>query len=1542
MKTAIYSLYQRHEYEKGCCFIDQVSDALSDQFELHILINDQDCPNLRAYAENASKHIYVHCEGLNKGVAGGRNLLIKKAINSGAEFLISCDMDIVYEYDYFGRIRDAYIAQAKVDENIGFVQPVLLDGRALKEVFPWLGESNSWGDLRRHLGALGTGRSGFWMKVTERLGGEQRLKTIYHCGVSNIWRAHFGAPPAEMRSVPWGSSQWKERYLTISPTLRGDLPALEAVMAGKKPIAVMSTAGGVSAFHKKVFESIGGYNEVFNPFGYEDSEIGFRGLNFGLNNYVLPNLFAIHDCFMGEVNRGFMSYSRLGLLRGTELAYKNYSSDDLIFAVSQSLLFCWNSILSTLSSELAAGRIKPVDLDSLLLNFALSYYFDMFRGMQASASFADGADYNNIDCLNIFRVFNGEDVELADFSIPLGLGANFRAGLLTARNRSSSQGDNILSLFASNCRIEESTSDQLLTSRYFDFSCIAKPVSLKEWSVSIDIQSDDIVYQFLLSLSFNQRPHVDGSLSLIGFDLRSKQYDFGGFSVEEIYPAPTLKASKAWLPMFKNYLSRCKNIVANPVVEAVADFLSGYLACPGTGYIDLNKSSKRKKRILLFADSRGQHKPAGCDHPIFGERLVADDRLEVDMYLCPMKWTTTLDFLERFDLDVLNSYDHVILYTGIVDWSPRKISNAYNDLYCNDASLNETNFDLNTRDYSKKIVNNKKNMFDAVFGGDAMAEHFSRPLATLYEGELTINMYGLEMAKVSLIPRLKAIRNLIFISANRFVAGWNGDYKKRRPENIDITHCYSDLFCRELVNAHVVDLRVWTDDEVKIYTCDNLHLTQKGSDYIYDRLMNIIGLPVVKNNSGKIVGVPGDIAQPAINKVFSGIASPERMVSKQKREKLLAMVGQTDFLATLIIGLRLPREDRVRWANLIYLLKWIDYYYGNLFDILLVEQDTESRFSLDELGVGDNVRHKFIFNPGEYNRGWGYNVAVKHFCPDSQVVALMDTDVLTGKNFVREIIDCYSKYDAISPYQNIYYTNAQEVAEIQRANCLDGLGDSSRIKNPVTLSGGILIIKKSVFVSLNGFEQYVGYGCEDRAFDVTLYNHLGDSRVRIAEGAYAHLFHESDATARTRFEEIYSHLTSNYGCKYDARLGPYDFIHTHCNHVPVETTSTLMNERSISFGDPDLYKYEIQPTVNGIVHAPVKGARNMDNVIFPPDFCGLDAYSAKELYANTPEPDVDELAALYNAFKGKRCFIIGNGPSLNKHNLSLLKDEYTFGVNSFFYKTRETGFKPYFYVVEDSSVMKENIEEIRRFDTPFKFFPTNYKNLHPKNENTIFFRMNRGFYEKSSPNFVVPRFSTDATKVLYCGQSVTYINLQLAYFMGFSEVYLIGMDFSYVIPTSHKRSGDVLLSDSDDPNHFHKDYFGKGKTWKDPKLDRVALNYKQAKLVYEATGRSIYNATIGGSLEIFERVDYNELLTGRKHGAGALTADVTFADANRLMIQGYLAQALSAYVELAKVEAGFFVYKRAALDCYLRAVEHDIPCNLDDVAYVRGLIVGLN
>lgn len=259
----------------------------------------------------------------------------------------------------------------------------------------------------------------------------------------------------------------------------------------------------------------------------------------------------------------------------------------------------------------------------------------------------------------------------------------------------------------------------------------------------------------------------------------------------------------------------------------------------------------------------------------------------------------------------------------------------------------------------------------------------------------------------------------------------------------------------------------------------------------------------------------------------------------------------------------------------------------------------------------------------------------------------------------------------------------------------------------------------------------------------------------------------------------------------------------------------------------------------------------------------------KKIKSNLPQSIIEEsylwrsfdkrkISKLKDAFKGERAFIVGNGPSLNKIDLNKLKDEYTFGVNSIFLK--EDTFKPYFYVVEDHNVARDNAKKIHDFKIKYKFLPRNYKHIIKGDPNTIFYNMNTGYYQEYSSNYCIPRFSADASSRLYCSQSVTIICLQLAFYMGFESVYLLGMDFSYIIPEDAVlEDGGSILSTSDDPNHFDSSYFGAGKRWHDPHLDRVERSYKLAKICYESKGKNIYNSTVGGKLEVFERVDFNSL-----------------------------------------------------------------------------------
>ena len=853
----------------------------------------------------------------------------------------------------------------------------------------------------------------------------------------------------------------------------------------------------------------------------------------------------------------------------------------------------------------------------------------------------------------------------------------------------------------------------------------------------------------------------------------------------------------------------------------------------------------QKKKILVYTDSRGQHTPRGVEpHKVFAERLTGHPDLDATIILCPMKWTTTLDFLEYIRTNPQAEYDHIILFTGIVEWSPRPQKSAKNDLYNNINTSNENNSGLNTRDYSKKVVNNKKRAFERVFGKGNILPYLNKAFDVEYEGQPTINMYGLDHAKDVLLPELQKIDNLIFINSNRFVPGWEGDYTRGRPENISVTEEYSQLFFDVLGPEKTINLLDWEEEEVKKYTCDNLHLTKAGSDWVYEEVLRRIGL-----SSDDASYYKGRLEQ------------PERL-SRSRRAEILKEAGLEpgDKLASLVIGCRFPDNDPSRARNLLFLLEWIDYYYGDLFEVLLVEQDIAPKMGSISDKFKPYVKTEFLYNPADFNRGWGYNVAIKHLTNKS-VVSLMDTDVLTGKNFVDEILNCFGKYKAISPYSNIYFTNEEEASGVRDTMGLVNLKREDGITKPTTIAGGVVIIRRDVYLDLRGFEQYTGYGGEDRALDVVLLATCKPDELRVAPYVYAHMHHPIGKIDASRLKMVLEDLSENFGCFVTRGLGKDDNIHQECKHIGREQALRIIERRQPAFADPDLYKNGSKLTIIGQYEdtKTVTAAKDLTPLIFPETFDGLDKYAERELYKAKPH-DSERIANLYNKFKGERCFIIGNGPSLNKHDLALLKNEYSFGVNSFYYKTKETGFTPTFFVVEDNAVMKDNAEEIRNYDAPYKFFPTNYRNLHPDADNTYFFKMNRGFYEKSSPYYCVPRFSADASKMLYCGQSVTYINLQLAFFMGFTEVYLIGMDFDYVIPDSHERRGDLIISTTDDPNHFHKDYFGAGKIWKDPKLDRVGMNYRQAKTSFEAVGRKIYNATVGGKLEIFDRVDYYDLL----------------------------------------------------------------------------------
>jgi hypothetical protein len=246
-------------------------------------------------------------------------------------------------------------------------------------------------------------------------------------------------------------------------------------------------------------------------------------------------------------------------------------------------------------------------------------------------------------------------------------------------------------------------------------------------------------------------------------------------------------------------------------------------------------------KILIFTDSRGQHKASFNNKKIFTEKLYeyfTKKNISCDIMLCPFKWTSTIDFIQCIEENNLNPdiYDYIILYTGVVEYSPRPLSNFIDAYYKNNDIISFNKLILNK---SSRIANNKRNFFIKFFSkNDLNFKNYN----IYYKGENTRSLISIDMHKKVVIPYLQKYNNkLIFINSNKIVKGWEGNYINinpyGRPKNINIIHEYANINKDKFSN--IVDLLSWNENDVKNYTIDNMHLTYEGSEYIFNKIIKM-------------------------------------------------------------------------------------------------------------------------------------------------------------------------------------------------------------------------------------------------------------------------------------------------------------------------------------------------------------------------------------------------------------------------------------------------------------------------------------------------------------------------------------------------------------------------------------------------------------------------------------------------------------------------------------------------------------------------------
>ena len=273
------------------------------------------------------------------------------------------------------------------------------------------------------------------------------------------------------------------------------------------------------------------------------------------------------------------------------------------------------------------------------------------------------------------------------------------------------------------------------------------------------------------------------------------------------------------------------------------------------------------------------------------------------------------------------------------------------------------------------------------------------------------------------------------------------------------------------------------------------------------------------------------------------------------------------------------------------------------------------------------------------------------------------------------------------------------------------------------------------------------------------------------------------------------------------------------------------------------------------------------------NLCGTRVYYIENL--------LDQFVGIH---RGERCFVVGNGPSLNDIDMTALKDEITFGSNRIYLGYEEWGFEFTYWGISDRLQIEEYEDEYLEHvpQQRTKFFPFEYQ-PYVRFENGC--PVNHSYDTRGFPKF------SDRCDIIHIGNTVTYMLIQLAAVMGCNPIILVGVDHRYNLKkvdakspsnhgavsaernehvvmaeyeharssAAHMRSDLWMKSDATQPTHFHENYTSGKKRFVPPRPRRAEMAFKCANSWAVAKGVQILNATPGTALKAFPLVSYDSL-----------------------------------------------------------------------------------
>lgn len=251
------------------------------------------------------------------------------------------------------------------------------------------------------------------------------------------------------------------------------------------------------------------------------------------------------------------------------------------------------------------------------------------------------------------------------------------------------------------------------------------------------------------------------------------------------------------------------------------------------------------------------------------------------------------------------------------------------------------------------------------------------------------------------------------------------------------------------------------------------------------------------------------------------------------------------------------------------------------------------------------------------------------------------------------------------------------------------------------------------------------------------------------------------------------------------------------------------------------------------------------------DFDIIDIYDPDFVEPSFYHPELEKYKDMY---KGKRIFVIGNGPSLTIEDLNTLHQyrEICIVSNMMYRAYGQTDFRADFHMMCDQDGIDDSKEELSNI--PGNLLIGDGYHVERPERSVKGIQYYHDMYRPFLPNY--PKFSNDLSKGLYRGGTITYVALQLAAYLGAKEIYLLGVDHSYLKELPAEE------------NHFIKNYYSEEekKRYREKykaapyEKENASKAYEAAEIYSRKHGFRIYNATRGGKLETFERVDFDSLI----------------------------------------------------------------------------------